>query len=122
MICTIIGRELTFPEFCNFKIALDGTYDIKQTVLYMINRTTEPLSSIILPLIAKSEVGDKTVDFKNLVLNWTKSTSVFRIPLKRDTKELPIGLLPCRGDCENRSVRDEICDSFEKNNNLRISG
>lgn len=123
MICTLIGgRELTFPEFCNFKIALDGTYDIQETVLYMINRTTKPLSSIILPFIAKSEIKDKTVDFKNLVLKWTKSTSLFRIPTERNTKELPIGLLPCRGDCENRNIRDEICNSFEKNNNLKISG
>lgn len=121
MVCHLMGRSLTFPEFCNFKMTLDGTYDVPKTVMYMLCGFAYPDQSITLPLIARSEVHDKSVDFRNLVLKWTKFTYVFRIPscTHGPSKELPV-LMPVRGDCEDSALRDEICDAFEKDSRLEM--
>ena len=112
------GRHLTFPEFCNFIITYEGSYDVYRVVLYMLNGTIRSLSQIYLPIIAKKEVNDKTVDFKNLVLRWTKYTRVFRIPAKSESSEYVPELMPVRGDCKDHAIRDEICNILENDKKL----
>ena len=123
MVCTLIGnRELNLSEFCNFMMCLIGHYDLPKLVLYMISGFTIPEQRIVLPLIARSETVEKTVDFRNLVLKWTKFTYVFRIPssVMGETRERVPNLMPVRDDCEDSALRDEICDMLENNNDLKI--
>ena len=120
-VCTMMGGSpLTFTEFCNFIITYEGSYDVYRVVLYMLNGTIRSLSQIYLPIIAKKEVNDKTVDFKNLVLRWTKYTRVFRIPAISESSEYVPELMPVRGDCKDHAIRDEICNILENDKKLQI--
>lgn len=88
----------------------------------MLSRTIKPVQSYVLPLIARSEVSEKTIDFRNLVLKWTKFTYVFRIPscVHGETKERVPELMPVRSDCNDNALRDELCDLFENDKDLKI--
>lgn len=88
----------------------------------MLCGAIKPVQSYVLPLIARSEVSDKTIDFRNLVLKWTKFTYVFRIPscVHGETKERVPELMPVRGNCEDSALCDKLCDLFENDKNLKI--